>query len=387
MNKRMRDISAAALVLAGLFAPPAGAVINQVDGTVVPQNYVAEMQQCLDRSEGAGVLDAVFDADLQPEVYLPVPAEIIHFAVQAEGAGYRNSFGWYNVGDDVSNPANLHEIFPCRSTGMCPCDNCPPASWRHAYVDISADLNYKGGYIGFWLITPELIGSTSTNNDHCSHIHSPQHRIYYTEKMLNDDGDYVHFIVYTSVTHTRAFYFGFEDLFRGGDNDFEDMLVFVEGLVPLCIPRTEVCDAVDNDCDTIVDEGLERPCSTVCGDGVIVCTDGSWGSCSAPLPEPEICDGNDNDCNGSVDENVFQSCGACGSGSQVCNNGVWEPCVMPTPAGSITLTGTVRDFNDSHPDMEWVIAQDARKMDSPYPANVYFQKDARAMLSNINDYF
>ena len=38
-------------------------------------------------------------------------------------------------------------------------------------------------------------------------------------------------------------------------------------------------------------------------------------------------------------------------------------------------------------DMEWVIAQDARKMDSPYPANVHFQRDATAMLSHIDDYF
>ena len=27
-----------------------------------------------------------------------------HFV--AEGAGYENTFGWYNAGDDVSNPAN-----------------------------------------------------------------------------------------------------------------------------------------------------------------------------------------------------------------------------------------------------------------------------------------
>jgi len=38
-------------------------------------------------------------------------------------------------------------------------------------------------------------------------------------------------------------------------------------------------------------------------------------------------------------------------------------------------------------DMEWVIAQDPRKMDSPYPANVHFQGDAKAMLSHIDDYF
>lgn len=38
-------------------------------------------------------------------------------------------------------------------------------------------------------------------------------------------------------------------------------------------------------------------------------------------------------------------------------------------------------------DMEWVIAQDPRKMDSPYPANVHFQRDATDMLSHIDDYF
>ncbi len=38
-------------------------------------------------------------------------------------------------------------------------------------------------------------------------------------------------------------------------------------------------------------------------------------------------------------------------------------------------------------DMEWVIAQDPRKMDSPYPANVHFQRDAADMLSHIDDYF
>jgi len=38
-------------------------------------------------------------------------------------------------------------------------------------------------------------------------------------------------------------------------------------------------------------------------------------------------------------------------------------------------------------DLEWVIAQDPLRMDSPYPANVHFQRDAEAMLSNADDYF
>ena len=38
-------------------------------------------------------------------------------------------------------------------------------------------------------------------------------------------------------------------------------------------------------------------------------------------------------------------------------------------------------------DMEWVIAQEPREMDSPYPANVHFQRDAKAVLTHIDDYF
>jgi len=38
-------------------------------------------------------------------------------------------------------------------------------------------------------------------------------------------------------------------------------------------------------------------------------------------------------------------------------------------------------------DLEWVIAQDPHEADSPYPANVWMQAEAREMLASIDDYF
>ena len=49
------------------------------------------------------------------------------------------------------------------------------------------------------------------------------------------------------------YYFGFEDLWRGGDNDFEDMLIRVKGLIQPCTPTTELCNGLDDNCDGLVD--------------------------------------------------------------------------------------------------------------------------------------
>jgi hypothetical protein len=46
-----------------------------------------------------------------------------------------------------------------------------------------------------------------------------------------------------------------------------------------------------------------------------------------------------------------------------------------------TLTG---DRQAKRSDLEWVLAQDARAADSPYPWNIYVQQDARRMLAELD---
>ncbi|MBM4319036.1 MAG: hypothetical protein FJ125_03535, partial [Deltaproteobacteria bacterium] len=81
-------------------------------------------------------------------------------------------------------------------------------------------------------------------------------------------------------------------------------------------PFREICDAMDNDCDGATDNtrhGCEcvgdqsEACSRdvgVCRAGVRRCVDGFWGPCDGTLPRQELCNGLDDDCDGHEDNNL-----------------------------------------------------------------------------------
>src|ERR1051325_7056863 len=82
----------------------ADATVTQVDGTIVP--VTNRMQLAIDTYETpAGSIDAVKDASEFPQIFKPRLSSPVQFLDMREGASFEDSFGWYNVGDDVLTAA------------------------------------------------------------------------------------------------------------------------------------------------------------------------------------------------------------------------------------------------------------------------------------------
>ncbi len=135
------------------------------------------------------------------------------------------------------------------------------------------------------------------------------------------------------------------------------------------MPDTEVCDGVDNNCNGMTDEGVDRmmdpmncgACGFVCRipNGTAGCAMGrcTVASCATGFRDidgdptngcewvcgnldgstgPETCDNRDNNCNGMIDEGVTEACMAsCGSGTRTCVLGSFGACSGRIPSPEI----------------------------------------------------
>jgi len=133
------------------------------------------------------------------------------------------------------------------------------------------------------------------------------------------------------------------------------------------LPRSEMCNGEDDDCDGLLDNARETQLQLGydrCGVGACSvysssrCVGGSAKTCTPIASSAEVCDGFDNDCNGTVDEGCdcrlddARSCytaasetrgvGECKPGTRTCVNGKYSRCV-----GDIKPSQELCDLKDN----------------------------------------
>jgi MYXO-CTERM domain-containing protein len=291
----MRVLDLALLVPALVVSLPAFA-LQQPDGTTIPTT--ASLQGLFDaRGE---TISALADAATTPETFTPSCG--LTFEVLQRNAGFKNSFGWYNVTGQKPTPAELHEFLSCND-----------GVGTIKVLMIKSDPAYAGGQIGFYQAAGPGCPTAAANQN-----------LFFSEKAYNPDGSmanpFIHLLTYDSTATPKAFYFAWEDLLSGGDNDFDDLTTFVTGItctgggapcdtgllgvcalgtmqcqsgVLTCVqqiqPQTEACDGFDNDCNDVIDEGDLCPTDQVCDKGTCV---PKCSSVEFPCSGGKVCDAN-----------------------------------------------------------------------------------------------
>ena len=240
-------------------------------------------------------LDPYTDAALTPETFKPSCG--LTFTLLTRGtAMFQDVFGWYNV--TASRPA-ASELYP-----MLACADGPGKS---VALDVKSDPRYKGGDIGFFILSPEAAQSKACADGDCcpsiARYGAGKGHLYFSERKYNDDNTganpFIHLLVFDSKLTARKFYFAWEDIYGGSNNDFTDIVTSVDGVE--CSGGGEICDT-------------GKPGR--CGRGARACKNGALECMGLLGAGPEQCNGVDDDCNGKIDDSA-----TCPNAGELCFQG------------------------------------------------------------------
>ncbi|NNK86894.1 MAG: hypothetical protein HKO90_01300, partial [Flavobacteriaceae bacterium] len=167
------------------------------------------------------------------------------------------------------------------------------------------------------------------------------------------------------------------DASNNNDRVYIDQVIITG--TPTCLPSTEICDGIDNDCDGFIDEGVTNTYYADTDSDTFGDPGNTIQACSAPAGyvsdntdcddtngtvypgSPEICDGLDNDCNTLIDDtlkfvtyyadNDSDGYGDAGDSLSTCDG---------APAGYVSDNTDCDDTNAAiNPDTVWYLDADS----------------------------
>lgn len=145
----------------------------------------------------------------------PQPLSEVAALMFYEGASYKeiNSFGIYAFG----NTSKKLELFSGSVSA--------PFGTAVYWVGNDVYLNHIDG-------TPEIVNFGRIFG---YYLKSPL-GTFYSDDALNSD-ELAHILIYNDKKFSNEWWLGIEDLYRGGDRDYEDMIVKISEVTPVSVPE------------------------------------------------------------------------------------------------------------------------------------------------------
>jgi MYXO-CTERM domain-containing protein len=315
---RRRSASVVAMLCGAvcLLTVPAFGEVMQSGGGIIPVLRVGQtkcdtvdqsgqgwgnVQVCLDNNEVAlggkvGDIDAIKDATVDQETFNPNCQ--LKFTVVQRGGGYLSVFGWYEAKGGNVPPAlaDMHVFLGC--------DDKPGTSKVLMVPSGVQKIGFFMANDGYTCVPQAADGTLAaepTNSFYSERRFNGKLRNGDPEPGLNQDQ--IRVLMWQSVAVPESFYFGWEDTKFGADDDFDDLLTQVSGVE---------CSSGGQACDT-GKIGL-------CAKGAMQCQKGGLACVEIEQPSAETCNAVDDDCNGMIDDGP----NLCPAG-QVCYRGSCLP--------------------------------------------------------------